>query len=114
MTTIGLSAKNAILIVEFAKHLYEKDGKPLIDAAAEAARMRLRPIIMTSLAFTFGYYLWHLLQVQGKVVSTLLQQVIGSSGGMLASTFLGYFLCTTVLCLVVKLFHEKAHVLRNR
>lgn len=74
MTTIGLSAKNAILIVEFAKHLYEKDGKPLIDAAAEAARMRLRPIIMTSLAFTFGVLPMHLLQVQGKVVSTLLQQ----------------------------------------
>lgn len=73
MTTIGLSAKNAILIVEFAKHLYEKDGKPLIDAAAEAARMRLRPIIMTSLAFTFGV-LPMLLQAQGKVVSTLSQQ----------------------------------------
>lgn len=74
MTTIGLSAKNAILIVEFAKHLYEKDGKPLIDAAAEAARMRLRPIIMTSLAFTFGVLPMHLLQAQGKVVSTLSQQ----------------------------------------
>ena len=67
MTTIGLSAKNAILIVEFAKHLYEKDGKTINRCAAEAARMRLRPIIMTSLAFTFGVLpMAHCLQAQGQ------------------------------------------------
>src|SRR5512142_2738300 len=53
LTTIGLSAKNAILIVEFAKALHER-GKSVIDAALEAARMRLRPILMTSLAFVLG------------------------------------------------------------
>ncbi|MGB0733786.1 MAG: efflux RND transporter permease subunit, partial [Pontibacterium sp.] len=53
LTTIGLSAKNAILIVEFAKSLYE-DGMSLFDATVEAARMRLRPIIMTSMAFMLG------------------------------------------------------------
>jgi len=53
LATIGLSAKNAILIVEFAKELVEQ-GKPPAEAALEAARMRLRPIIMTSLAFVLG------------------------------------------------------------
>src|SRR5205814_9899654 len=50
---IGLAAKNAILIVEFARLEYEK-GKPLIDAALSGARIRLRPILMTSFAFVFG------------------------------------------------------------
>src|SRR3546814_14629620 len=50
---IGLSAKNAILIVEFAKDL-RAEGKPLLEATIEAARLRFRPIIMTSLAFSFG------------------------------------------------------------
>ena len=53
LTTVGLSAKNAILIVEFAKELHER-GKDVVDAAVEAARMRLRPILMTSLAFILG------------------------------------------------------------
>ncbi|MGV8604028.1 efflux RND transporter permease subunit, partial [Pseudomonas aeruginosa] len=53
LTTIGLSAKNAILIVEFAKELHEQ-GKGIVEAAIEACRMRLRPIVMTSLAFILG------------------------------------------------------------
>jgi HAE1 family hydrophobic/amphiphilic exporter-1/multidrug efflux pump len=53
LTTVGLSAKNAILIVEFAKELHDR-GKGLVEAALEAARMRLRPILMTSLAFILG------------------------------------------------------------
>ena len=54
LTTIGLSAKNAILIVEFAKDLMDKEGKGIIEATLEASRMRLRPILMTSLAFILG------------------------------------------------------------
>jgi multidrug efflux pump len=54
LTLIGLAAKNAILIVEFAVELHQKEGKSLFDAAAEAARLRLRPIVMTSFAFVLG------------------------------------------------------------
>ncbi|MGQ7115973.1 efflux RND transporter permease subunit, partial [Escherichia sp. TWPC-MK] len=54
LTTIGLSAKNAILIVEFAKDLMEKEGKGVVEATLMAVRMRLRPILMTSLAFILG------------------------------------------------------------
>ncbi|EPQ6243628.1 efflux RND transporter permease subunit [Proteus mirabilis] len=109
MTTIGLSAKNAILIVEFAKHLYEKDGKPLIDAAAEAARMRLRPIIMTSLAFTFGVLPMALASVAGQ--GSQHSVATGVIGGMLASTFLAIFFVPLFYVFVVKLFsRKKAHV----
>lgn len=109
MTTIGLSAKNAILIVEFAKHLYEKDGKPLIDAAAEAARMRLRPIIMTSLAFTFGVLPMALAAGAGQ--GSQHSVATGVIGGMLASTFLAIFSVPLFYVFVVKLFsRKKAHV----
>jgi multidrug efflux pump len=54
LTLVGLAAKNAILIVEFAVELHQKEGKSLFDAAAEAARLRLRPIVMTSFAFVLG------------------------------------------------------------
>ncbi|EPD3050549.1 TPA: efflux RND transporter permease subunit [Proteus mirabilis] len=105
MTTIGLSAKNAILIVEFAKHLYEKDGKPLIDAAAEAARMRLRPIIMTSLAFTFGVLPMALAAGAGQ--GSQHSVATGVIGGMLASTFLAIFFVPLFYVFVVKLFSRK-------
>lgn len=109
MTTIGLSAKNTILIVEFAKHLYEKDGKPLIDAAAEAARMRLRPIIMTSLAFTFGVLPMALAAGAGQ--GSQHSVATGVIGGMLASTFLAIFFVPLFYVFVVKLFsRKKAHV----
>ncbi|HBC6052516.1 efflux RND transporter permease subunit [Proteus mirabilis] len=109
MTTIGLSAKNSILIVEFAKHLYEKDGKPLIDAAAEAARMRLRPIIMTSLAFTFGVLPMALAAGAGQ--GSQHSVATGVIGGMLASTFLAIFFVPLFYVFVVKLFsRKKAHV----
>lgn len=89
LTTIGLAAKNAILIVEFAKARYEAGGVSLKEAALEAARLRLRPIIMTSLAFTFGVLPMALASGAGQGS----QHAIGTAvvGGMLSATFLAIF-----------------------
>ncbi|AER31600.1 efflux RND transporter permease subunit [Pantoea ananatis] len=88
ITIIGLSAKNAILIVEFAKQMHE-GGKGLVEATLEASRMRLRPILMTSLAFTLGVV--PLILASGASART--QQAIGSGvfGGMISGTLLAIF-----------------------
>ena len=99
LTTIGLSAKNAILIVEFAKDLMEKEGKGLIEATLEAVRMRLRPILMTSLAFILG--------VMPLVISSGAgsgaQNAVGTGvmGGMVTATILAIFF-VPVFCVVVR------------
>jgi multidrug efflux pump len=98
LTTIGLSAKNAILIVEFAKARYEEGGISLRGAAMEAARLRLRPIIMTSLAFTFGVLPMALATGAGQGS----QHAIGTAvvGGMLTATFLAIFFIPLFYALV--------------
>jgi multidrug efflux pump len=106
LTTIGLSAKNAILIVEFAREL-QAEGRSAIDAAVEAARMRMRPIVMTSMAFGLGVLPLALANGAGSGS----QNAIGTGvlGGMLAATFLATFLIPMFYVVIVdKLRRKKA------
>ncbi|WP_024551956.1 multidrug efflux RND transporter permease subunit AcrB [Franconibacter helveticus 513] len=106
LTTIGLSAKNAILIVEFAKDLMEKEGKGLIEATLEAVRMRLRPILMTSLAFILG--------VMPLVISSGAgsgaQNAVGTGvmGGMITATVLAIFFVPVFFVVVRRRFSRKS------
>lgn len=101
---IGLAAKNAILIVEFAKMEYEK-GKPLVEAALEGARLRLRPILMTSFAFILGCV--PLARASGA--GALSRQVMGFAviGGMLAASLLAIFVIPALYAAVEKLTGRK-------
>ncbi|MFT4011980.1 MAG: efflux RND transporter permease subunit [Paracoccus sp. (in: a-proteobacteria)] len=89
LTTIGLAAKNAILIVEFARDLQEA-GRSATEAAAQAARQRLRPILMTSLAFILGVLPLAIAKGAGAGAQNSIG--IGVMGGMIAATFLGIFM----------------------
>ena len=88
LTTMGLAAKNAILMIEFAEQA-EKDGKSVIDAAMEAARIRLRPILMTSFAFIFGVL--PLAISTGAGANSRIAIGTAVIGGMLSATFLAIF-----------------------
>ena len=105
LTTIGLSAKNAILIVEFAKDLMDKEGKGLIESTLEAVRMRLRPILMTSLAFILG--------VMPLVISSGAgsgsQNAVGTGvmGGMITATLLAIFFVPVFFVVVRRRFGKK-------
>jgi len=105
LTTMGLAAKNAILIVEFAKQLHEREGRPPLDAAVEAARLRLRPIIMTSLAFVFGVL--PMAEATGAASSSQHSIGTGVVGGTLAATFLAIFFVPLFYVVVVRLFGRK-------
>jgi HAE1 family hydrophobic/amphiphilic exporter-1/multidrug efflux pump len=104
VTLIGLAAKNAILIVEFANTRYEA-GRPLIEAALEAARLRFRPIIMTSMAFIFGMV--PLVWATGAGSASRQSIGTGVMGGMLAATFLAIFFVPLFYVLIRKLSHRR-------
>jgi HAE1 family hydrophobic/amphiphilic exporter-1 len=103
---IGLAAKNAILIVEFAKDEYEK-GKPLVEAALGGARLRLRPILMTSLAFILGCApLWF-----ASGAGSVARKIMGTTviGGMLAASAIAIFFIPAIFYFVEKLSGAKRH-----
>lgn len=104
LTTIGLSAKNAILIVEFAKDLMEKEGKGLVEATLEATRMRLRPILMTSLAFILGVLPLAISTGAGSGA----QNAVGTGvmGGMVTATVLAIFFVPVFFVVVRRRFSK--------
>ena len=104
LTTVGVSARNAILIVEFAKDLQEQ-GKELLDATLEAVRLRLRPILMTSLAFIMGVMPLALSDGAGAAS----RNAIGTSviGGMIGGTVLAIFFVPLFFYVVRRIFPPK-------
>jgi multidrug efflux pump len=110
LTTMGLTAKNAILIVEFAEQS-ERQGKPVVESAMEAARLRLRPILMTSLAFVFGVLPMAI--ATGAGANSRI--AIGTSvvGGMLTATVLVIFYVPLFFVLVRQGFRGGLRGLRG-
>ena len=105
LATIGLSSKNAILIVEFAKALMDEEGKGLIEATLQAVRMRLRPILMTSLAFGLGVL--PLAMATGAGSGS--QNAVGTGvlGGTIAGTVLGIFFIPLFYVVIKRIFKGK-------
>lgn len=104
LTTIGLAAKNAILIVEFVDTAY-KNGKPLLEAAIEGATLRLRPIIMTSLAFIAG--IMPLAISTGAGANSRISIGTGIVGGTLTATIFAIFFVPLFFVLIKKIFSSK-------
>ena len=105
LTTIGLAAKNAILIVEFAL-AREASGMGLVEATLEAARQRLRPILMTSFAFILGVAPLALASGAGSGAQNSIG--IGVMGGMIAATAIGIFFIPLLFVAVRRLFKGKS------
>jgi multidrug efflux pump len=104
ITIIGLSAKNAILIIEFAKDL-RAEGKPLMESTIEACKLRFRPILMTSLAFTLGVVPLAI----AKGASAASQNAIGTGvlGGMISATVLAVFFVPVFFVFIMNLFDKR-------
>ena len=111
LTTMGLTAKNAILMVEFAERA-EKEGKRVIDAAIEAARIRLRPILMTSFAFIFGVL--PLALATGAGANSRLAIGTAVIGGMLTATVLAIFYIPLFFVLVRRGVRDGLVIIRER
>jgi multidrug efflux pump len=101
LTTVGLSAKNAILIVEFAREL-QAQGRSAFEAAVESARLRLRPILMTSMAFVLGVLPLAISNGAGSGS----QHAVGTGviGGMLTATFLAIFMIPMFFVVITEKF----------
>ena len=110
LTTMGLAAKNAILMIEFAEQA-ERGGKRVIDAALEAARIRLRPILMTSLAFIFGVL--PLAVATGAGANSRVAIGTAVIGGMLTATLLAIFYIPLFFVLVRRGFRDGLSGLRR-
>ena len=111
IAVIGLSAKNAILIVEFAKELQEK-GEELLEATLHASKMRLRPIIMTTLAFGFGVL--PLALANGAGAGSQHSVGYGVLGGVISSTLLGIFFIPVFFVWIRSIFKYKPKTLNNQ
>ena len=111
VTVIGLAAKNAILIVEFAKDLYAS-GAGLAESAIEAARLRFRPILMTSFAFILGVV--PLVMATGAGAASQNAVGLGVLGGMLAATPLAVIFVPTFFVVILKLFKTKPKLLGHQ
>tara|TARA_R110002095_G_scaffold35178_3_gene33232 strand:- start:11004 stop:14150 length:3147 start_codon:yes stop_codon:yes gene_type:complete len=110
LTTIGLSAKNAILIVEYARDLHDQ-GMELMAATVEAARQRLRPIIMTSMAFILGVLPLALSTGAGAGARNAVGT--GVIGGMLAATILAIFFVPLFFMIIVRAFSKNRRTIGN-
>ena len=111
LTTIGLSAKNAILIVEFAKRRYDR-GKDLVEASIKACRQRLRPILMTSMAFLLGVL--PLAQSTGAGANSRHAIGTGVLGGMLSATALAIFFIPLFFVVVIRLFTRRGRAAKEQ
>jgi len=108
VTVIGLAAKNAILIVEFAKDAYAR-GASLFDATIEAARLRFRPILMTSFAFILGVL--PLVLATGAGAASQRAVGLGVMGGMIAATPLAVIFVPTFFVVILRIFKTKPKLL---